>query len=74
MSSIYVKSSLFIFLFFIFNSPFWSRDVSCEAPRVMPHCTSGWSLRWCGWCHHRLVGIVETLCTHLYSSEATEAL
>ena len=44
-------------------------DASCEAPRVMPHCTSGWSLRWF---HHRLVGIVGTLCTH-YTAEATEA-
>ena len=31
------------------------RDISCETPRVMPHCTSGCSLRWF---HHRLVGIV----------------
>ena len=45
--------------FFFFNSPFRGRDVSCETPRVMPHCTSRWSLRWF---HHRLVGIVGTLC------------
>ena len=35
-----------------------ARDVSCEKPRLMPRCTSGWSLRWF---HHRLVGIVGTL-------------
>ena len=44
---------------FFFNSPFQGRGVSCETPQVMPHCTSGSSLRWF---HHRLVGIVGTLC------------
>ena len=42
---------MFIYLFIYFNSPF-GKSASCEAPRVMPHCTSGWSLRWF---HHRLV-------------------
>ena len=50
-------------LVFFLIAPF-GRDASCEAPRVMLHCTGGWSLRWF---HHRLVGIVGTLCTHLYS-------
>ena len=45
--------------FFCFNSPFRGRDVTCETPRVMPHSTSGWSLRLF---HHILVGIVGTLC------------
>ena len=48
----------FIIIILFFNSPFMGRDASCETPRVMPHCTSGWSLR----CfHHKLVGIVGTL-------------
>ena len=47
-----------LLLFFFFHGPFRGRDVSCETPHVMPHCTSGWSLRWF---HHRLIGIVGTL-------------
>ena len=43
----------------LFTGPFQGRDVAWKTPRVMPHCTSGWSLRWF---HHRLVGIVGTLC------------
>ena len=35
----------------------WKRFL-CETHRVMPHRTSGWSLRWF---HHILVGIVGTL-------------
>ena len=47
------------FFFLFLNSSFRGRNVSCETPRVMPHCTSGLSLRWF---HYRLVGIVGTLC------------
>ena len=38
---------------------FRGKNVSCEIPQVMPHSTSGWSLRWF---HHRLLGIVGALC------------
>ena len=44
----------------LLNSPFEGRDVSSKTPKVMFHCTSGWSLRW--FKHYGLVGIVGTLC------------
>ena len=53
------NSFKFIFCLFSFLIAPLGRDASCGASRVMPHCTSGWSLRWF---HHRLVGIVGTLC------------
>ena len=41
------------YILLFFYGPFRGRDVYCETPRMMPHCTSGWSLRWF---HHRLHG------------------